>query len=71
LPDFVQHELRISGTTMYVPQDFREMIRLMSEGKISTKGMITHHFRLDQIREVFTLIDNKEEPFMKIMLTYD
>jgi hypothetical protein len=32
LPDFVQHELRLSGTTMYVPQDCREMIALM-EGK--------------------------------------
>lgn len=71
LPDFVQHELRISGTTMYVPQDFKDMIKLMSEGKISTKGMITHHFRLDQIKDVFRMIDNKEEPFMKIMLTYD
>ncbi len=71
LPDFVQHELTISGTTMYVPQDFRDMIKFMSEGKISTKGMITHHYRLDQIKEVFKMIDNREEPFMKIMLTYD
>lgn len=71
LPDFVQHELRISGTTMYVPQDFKDMIKFMSEGKISTKGMITHYYRLDQIKEVFKMIDNREQPFMKIMLTYD
>jgi len=71
LPDFVQHELSISGTTMYVPQDFRDMIELMSAGKISTKGMITHHFKLDEINDVFKMIDGRKEPFLKIMLTYD
>ena len=71
LPDFVQHELRISGTTMYVPQDFREMIQLMSEGKISTKGMITHYAKLSGIKEVFKMIDSRKEPYLKIMLTYD
>jgi L-iditol 2-dehydrogenase len=71
LPDFVQHELRISGTTMYVPQDYKDMIRLMSEGKISTKGMITHHAKLTEIKEVFKMIDSRKEPYLKIMLTYD
>ena len=71
LPDFVQHELRISGTTMYVPQDFKDMIDLMGKGKISTKGMVTHHYRLDQIKEVFQMIDSRKEPYFKVMLTYD
>jgi len=71
LPDFVQHELRISGTTMYVPQDYKEMIDLMGQGKISTKGMITHHYRIDQIKEVFQMIDSRREPYFKVMLTYD
>jgi len=71
LPDFVQHELRISGTTMYVPQDYKEMIDLMGNGQISTKGMITHYFKIDEIREVFKMIDSRKEPFFKIMLTYD
>lgn len=71
LPDFIQHELRLSGTTMYVPQDFREMIELMSTGKISTKGMITHYSPLSEIKEVFKMIDARKEPYLKIMLTYD
>ncbi|MCK9618562.1 MAG: alcohol dehydrogenase catalytic domain-containing protein [Lentimicrobiaceae bacterium] len=71
LPDFVQHELRISGTTMYVPQDYKEMIDLMGKGKISTKGMITHYFKISEIKEVFKMIDSRKEPFFKIMLTYD
>jgi L-iditol 2-dehydrogenase len=68
LPDFVQHELRISGTTMYIPQDYREMIRFMGEGRIRTKGMITHYFRLEEIKKVFKMIDKREEKFFKIML---
>lgn len=71
LPDFVQHELRISGTTMYVPQDYKEMIGLMGSGKISTKGMITHYFKISEIKDVFNMIDKREEPYFKIMLTYD
>ena len=46
LPDFVQHELRLSGTTMYTPADYRDMIELMGAGKIRTHGMITHYFDL-------------------------
>lgn len=69
LPDFVQHELRLSGTTMYVPQDYREMLALMGDGKISTHGMITHTFPLRDIRQVFDMIEQGQEKFLKIMLT--
>lgn len=71
LPDFVQHELRISGTTMYIPQDYKEVIDLIGKGKISTKGMITHYFKIPEIKEAFKMIDSRKEPFFKIMLTYD
>jgi L-iditol 2-dehydrogenase len=72
LPDFVQHELRLSGTTMYVPQDYRDMIKYLSEGRISTKGMITHHFPVTGIIKVFReFIEDKKEYFFKIMFTLD
>lgn len=70
LPDFVQHELRLSGTTMYTPQDYRDMIRLMSKGTISTKGLISHHFRLDEIESVFeNLVEKHTEPYFKVVFT--
>ena len=72
LPDFVQHELRLSGTTMYVPQDYRDMIKYLSDGRISAKGMITHHFPLAEIIKVFRkFIEGKKEYFFKIMFTLD
>jgi len=69
LPDFVQHELSLFGTTMYVPQDYREMIDLMGRGKIRTAGMITHTFPLSDLPKVFAMIEARQEPFFKIMLT--
>ena len=69
LPDFVQHELRLSGTTMYVPQDYRDMLDLMGKGRIRTAGMITHYFKLAEIQKVFDLIEKGQEKFFKIMMT--
>jgi len=57
---------------MYTPQDYRDMIRLMSEGIISTKGLITHYFRLDEIESVFeNLVEKHTEPYFKVVFTVD
>ncbi len=72
LPDFVQHELRLSGTTMYTPQDYRDMIKLMSEGTITTNGLISHYFRLDEIESVFeNLVEKHTEPYFKVVFMVD
>jgi L-iditol 2-dehydrogenase len=68
LPDFVQHELRLSGTTMYIPQDYRDMIRLMAKGTICTEGIVTHHFGFEDIPSIFQMVDAGKEPFFKIMI---
>jgi L-iditol 2-dehydrogenase len=69
LPDFVQHELQLSGTTMYTPADYREMVTLMGEGKIRTVGMISHYFPLSRVADVFDMIAARREKFFKIVLT--
>ena len=69
LPDFVQHELRLSGTTMYVPQDYRDMIQLMSKGRVRTEGIVTHHFGFEDVPRIFQMIDAHTEAFFKIMIT--
>lgn len=68
LPDFVQHELRISGTTMYTTRDYRTVIKLMDGGIIRTEGMITHRFPFSEVVNVFKLIAERKEKFFKIML---
>jgi threonine dehydrogenase-like Zn-dependent dehydrogenase len=69
LPDFVQHELRLSGTTMYTPRDYREVIHLFDTGQIRTDGMITHFFKLSDAVQVFDMINRNKEKYFKIMFT--
>lgn len=68
LPDFVQHELSLFGTTMYVPTDYMEMIDLMSKGIISTKGMISHRFKLEEVPAVLDMIDKRREKTFKVLI---
>ena len=68
LPDFVQHELSLSGTTMYVPQDYRDMIDFMGRGVIRTKGMVSHHFPLEKIPDVLDMIVNHREKSFKVII---
>lgn len=68
LPDFVQHELSLSGTTMYVPQDYKEMINLMGKGIIRIDGMISHHFTLEEVPEVLDMIVNRKEKTFKVVI---
>lgn len=71
LPDFVQHELSLSGTTMYVPQDYREMIDLMGRGVIRTAGMVSHHITLEQVPEMLDQIVNRRTKTFKVMIHVD
>ena len=68
LPDFVQHEISLHGTTMYNHQDYAQMIDLMNRKIIRIDGMITHRFNLDEIPEVFKFLNSKAEPYFKVML---
>ena len=68
LPDFVQHELTLSGTTMYVPQDYREMIELMGTGVIRIDGMVSHHFSLEELPNVLDMIVNRREKTFKVVI---
>ncbi|MBR5507477.1 MAG: alcohol dehydrogenase catalytic domain-containing protein [Clostridia bacterium] len=68
LPDFVQHELALFGTTMYVPTDYVEMIDLMSKGIIRTKETISHRFTLEDIPSVLDMLDKRKEKTFKILI---
>ena len=68
LPDFVQHELALFGTTMYVPADYREMLELMGKRAIVTDGMISHRFTLEEIPAVLDMLDQRKEKTFKIII---
>ena len=68
LPDFVQHELALFGTTMYVPADYREMLELMGKRAIVTDGMISHRFTLEEVPAVLDMLDKRKEKTFKILI---
>ena len=71
LPDFVQHELRLSGSTMYTPRDYRDMIRLMNAGKVRIDGVITHTVTLEQVPDLLAAMDRGEFHGFKVMIEMD
>jgi L-iditol 2-dehydrogenase len=68
LPDFVEHELFISGSTMYIPKDYTEVIDLINSKRIRTDGIISHYYNFEQIPEAFNMIVNRKEKFFKVII---
>ena len=68
LPDFIQHEQVLLGTTMYTPTDYREMIELMNDGKIKTNNLISHTISLEDMPELLRKQDNREISTFKVMV---
>ena len=68
LPDFVQHELSLSGTTMYVPQDYVEMIDLMGKKIIRTDGMVSQHITLEEVPKMLDDIVNRRVATYKVII---
>ena len=56
---------------MYTPADYHEMIDHMVQKRIRTDGVITHHFPLSKVVDVFDMIAQRKEKYFKIMLTLD
>jgi len=71
LGDFVEHELTLYGSTMYVPQDYEDVIEHMVAGRIRIDGVVTHTYRRDRIPEAFRMIDSGVEPCFKVLFADD
>ncbi|AOS44276.1 Putative L-galactonate oxidoreductase [Lacunisphaera limnophila] len=52
-PNFHRRELTVMGSRNALPATFREVIRLVEEGKVDTRPWITHRFKLAETPTVF------------------
>ncbi len=52
-PNFHRRELTVMGSRNATPATFREVIRLVEEGKVDTRPWITHRFKLADTPTVF------------------
>lgn len=68
IPDIIEHELTIHGSSMFVPQDFLDVIEYMRTGQVKTDGFITRCYDLEDMPAMYEMVDKKQEDFMKLMV---
>ena len=65
------HELDLNTTMMYRHEDYVEAIRLVNEGKISLKPLISKHFEFRNYLDAYRFIDANRETTMKVIIDVD
>ena len=56
---------------MYRHEDYTEAIRLVGEGKIQLKPLMSQHFSFDRYLEAYEYIDRNRETTMKVLIDID
>ena len=68
LPLFQRREVDMLGIMMYLREDFQRAIDLMTSKAINTALLISDHFGIRQLEEVYPYIDNNPESVMKVVI---
>lgn len=66
-----EKELKLIGTLMYLEDDYRDAIRLISEGRIRLNPLKTRHFKLEEYGEAYDYIAKNKEISMKVLIDVD
>lgn len=62
------HELDLNTSMMYRNEDYIEAIRLVNEGKVALKPLISKHFAFKDYLEAYKYIDANRETTMKVII---
>lgn len=62
------HELDLDSSMMYRHEDYIEAIRLVSEGKIALRPLMSKHFAFEDYIEAYRYIDANRETTMKVLI---
>ncbi len=65
------HELDLNTTMMYRHEDYVEAIRLVNEGKIQLKPLMSRHFAFKDYQQAYQYIDENREVTMKVLIDVD
>jgi L-iditol 2-dehydrogenase len=65
------HELDLDTTMMYRHEDYVDAIRLVGEGKIQLKPLMSKHFALKDYLSAYQYIDDNRETTMKVLIDVD
>ncbi len=61
-------ELDLYTTMMYRHDDYIDAIRIVSEGKVNLKPLVSKHFPLVQYQDAYEFIDSNRETTMKVLI---
>ena len=64
-------ELDLNTTMMYRHEDYVDAIRLVREGKIQLKPLMTRHFPFQEYLSAYQYIDSSRETTMKVIVDVD
>ena len=65
------HELDLNTSMMYRHEDYVDAIRLVSEGKIQLKPLMSKHFAFRDYLSAYQYIDANRETTMKVLIDVD
>ena len=65
------HELDLDTTMMYRHEDYEEAIRLVKEGKIQLRPLMSKHFAFTDYLEAYKYIEKNRETTMKVLIDVD
>ena len=65
------HELDLNTTMMYRHEDYLEAIRLVQEGRVVLRPLISSHFAFRDYLEAYRYIDANRETTMKVLIDVD
>lgn len=65
------HELDLNSSMMYRHEDYVDAIRLVSEGNIQLKPLMSKHFAFKDYLSAYEYIDNNRETTMKVLIDVD
>jgi L-iditol 2-dehydrogenase len=61
-------EYSLVGTLMYVHEDYADAIRMLQEGKVDLKSLITNEFPLDKVVDAYNYIDANKDNVQKVII---
>ena len=65
------HELDLNTSMMYRHEDYVDAIRLVNEGKIALKPLMSRHFPFKNFLDAYQYIDTHREETMKVLIDVD
>jgi L-iditol 2-dehydrogenase len=68
LVDLLLGETSLAGVYSYVPDDWREAVRMVSEGKVQTKPLLSKTFDLEQTAEAFAYAADRSNEAIKVSI---